>query len=802
MRYNTGNPVEPDGSDSPFDLHDNSANFDVWANDRTKTSWPDRLGVSRKTWHGMEQQVTDYLIAQGYESVYLTYGPGVVVERQTQLVQRDGELYRVMNAADIPLTLSGTWATDAPKLQAVGDAALRQALANHIYGAGLVAFDPSIAYADGTVGAQLKYAQGLMPSVEQFGIIPDGVTDWESSSSADWAGLKAAALTTGVRWPAGKTYGEYYACGINFDESWSGAKMHFEPGSVLGGVFHLISGGAMVPYDITAASRSANVVTITTSSPHEFVTGSKVQVRSTYQPYTPGIVTLNTDGVVVTVTSATSFTYPQVGPDVVAVVTGSPLGKAQCNKAPVRDVVITGFLTTTDRLGTINCKDCYIEYCRVLNDPNRHSAAPGQPARGAHLYIGTDGLRVGNLIIDYAEGANTAAAFSLDGNGWNPSNCSIGRLHVKDSAYNGVYITGGGHYFGEIRVDGFAKGEPNGGDLQDSNGPVQTAQFKSFWTNRCWNTRVDTLFTNQRVQDGTRGYEYMHALIDQAGHPAYSTAERGVSIGRWEARNVRRQGIYIGDAPTFDSINLQCDIDSLQISAAGEGLSAGSYCLDIEGASGSCDVNIGTVRLAGTGNSLGIKVMPTATGAIGRIHAINHNNRILYLAGAMHIGLVKQLTTSGGVPTMPLIEIDGSGDFINGTCIEMIDLYTSVFKAATVLAATNSARKWRVGILRSRGYRSNAGTVIITNPNQGFTIDRFDLVGPDNTGVAVMFSSGTVANSYMGGRIQGFAKGLDKGAATFTASSNAAVSMSVSSTVTTDLPAASFDKLACTGVTL
>ncbi|NOP02821.1 hypothetical protein, partial [Klebsiella pneumoniae] len=82
----------------------------------------DRLGVPLKSWRGIMQQVTDYLIDQGYESIYLTYGAGVVVERQTQLVQRAGELYRVMNASDIPLTLTGTWATDAPKLQAVGDA--------------------------------------------------------------------------------------------------------------------------------------------------------------------------------------------------------------------------------------------------------------------------------------------------------------------------------------------------------------------------------------------------------------------------------------------------------------------------------------------------------------------------------------------------------------------------------------------------------------------------------------------------------------------------------------------------------
>ncbi|MET3051952.1 hypothetical protein ABXV19_09010 [Pseudomonas alkylphenolica] len=130
MRYNTRNPVGADGSSDPRDLYDNAGVIDVWASDRTKMTSPDRLGVIRKTLAGMEQQVTDFLIAMGYESVYLVYGDGVVVDRQTQLVQRNGDLYRVMNAVDIPLTLTGNWTTDAPKLQSVGDAAIRQALAN------------------------------------------------------------------------------------------------------------------------------------------------------------------------------------------------------------------------------------------------------------------------------------------------------------------------------------------------------------------------------------------------------------------------------------------------------------------------------------------------------------------------------------------------------------------------------------------------------------------------------------------------------------------------------------------------
>jgi hypothetical protein len=154
MANNTGNPVEPFGSDDPRDLIDNAQIADKLVNSSDLT-WPGRLGKVLKTWAGLMQQVTDYLIAQGYESVYLVYGAGVVVQRQTQAIQRDGELYRVMNAADIPLTLTGTWATDAPKLQAIGDAAVRQALALST-GSGMIGFDSDNAYAAATVGFELK----------------------------------------------------------------------------------------------------------------------------------------------------------------------------------------------------------------------------------------------------------------------------------------------------------------------------------------------------------------------------------------------------------------------------------------------------------------------------------------------------------------------------------------------------------------------------------------------------------------------------------------------------------------------
>lgn len=196
MRFNTGNPVGDDGSSDPRDLYDNAGVIDVWSTDRSRLDSPDRLGVPRKTMFGLEQQVVDFLISMAYESTYLVYGAGVVVQRQTQLVQRNGELYRVMNAADVPLTLTGTWATDAPKLQAVGDAALRAALATSS-GASMVGFRSR------TVADRLNDTA----NVKDYGAIADGTLHplserFPTLSAAQAVYPHAAALTDSIDWAA------------------------------------------------------------------------------------------------------------------------------------------------------------------------------------------------------------------------------------------------------------------------------------------------------------------------------------------------------------------------------------------------------------------------------------------------------------------------------------------------------------------------------------------------------------------------------------------------------------------------
>ncbi|WP_186357427.1 SGNH/GDSL hydrolase family protein [Pseudomonas aeruginosa] len=126
--YATGNPL---GSKDPRDLYDNAENFDTAMNDRANVSWNDRFGVSRKTWFGVEQQVNDFLANSGFELPPLQYvdGSPLTVDRPTQLIERDGNLYSIRLPANFPVTLSGNWTADEPLLAVRSDQSLRQQLA-------------------------------------------------------------------------------------------------------------------------------------------------------------------------------------------------------------------------------------------------------------------------------------------------------------------------------------------------------------------------------------------------------------------------------------------------------------------------------------------------------------------------------------------------------------------------------------------------------------------------------------------------------------------------------------------------
>lgn len=672
---------------------------------------------------------------------------------------------------------SASASASAAAVSAIAAAASAASAASAIAaGASVMLYNSTTATPAGSVSAKLRESV----SVADFGIYPDGVTNWEAvNPGGKWVDMLNASLTKTVRWPTG-----YYATGINMGSEYSGAHFHFDDGAVLGGVFHLISDSFPTTAVISSIARAANVVTVGTATPHGYSTGQRIRIGNVVN-FGVGSVGFNTDDVVLTSTGANSFTYPQVGPNESGTVTSG----AFVSQRPVKDVVITGRLTTTDRLGTINAKDCYIERCWVKSDPTKHSGYPGTTCRGAHIYVGTDNLTMEELIIDDADGANTDAALAIDGNGWNPTGLRIGYCWIKDSACHGAYITGGGHEFGELRISGFARGVYTG-TLQDSNGAVQSQQVKGLWINRAWDTHIGVLRTSQ-VISGSRGYDAYHAVVDETGHDYFGKGQNGVAIDTWLAENVRRGGISFGDP--VDSIRHNSSVGVMEVSLSPEGVY--TYAVSCLGASGAAHVSIDTLRFIGLGANNGLYVETTCGFSARRVEAKGYSNRLLHTRGRVVIEDIDG-TFTGASSALPSVHL--ANPSVAGSSIGTIRL-SGVGVTTRAMQSDNGAADFDIGKLRVTGL-ANATATMYLDGTTGGRFHAFDMVG-DTSGVGVLFN-GAVGDLYFGpGVVKTFAKSFAKGTATFTRCTGIGLNGN-GSTTATDLVGGSFVMTGCNGLTL
>lgn len=203
--YNTGNPL---GSTAPKDLFDNASNFDEAMNS-TSPSFDDRFGKRRQTWAGAEYEWQQFLANSGYESIPLVYTDGspLVVARPTQLIQRAGLLYRVQLPASFPVTLSGTWATDAPLLVQAVDGALKADLSNTAAvdkGAAMIGRGAQVVPSIAALKALLKTTPSKHAFVTGFYTQGDGgggayYLDTADTTSIEVPGIVVVA-TDGGRW--------------------------------------------------------------------------------------------------------------------------------------------------------------------------------------------------------------------------------------------------------------------------------------------------------------------------------------------------------------------------------------------------------------------------------------------------------------------------------------------------------------------------------------------------------------------------------------------------------------------------
>lgn len=146
--------IEKLGSSSPEVLLKNATNLDKLVNGRESESLPDRFGVLRKTWHGMEMifsRFIDYITGRGEQAVAAigwqelgNWAVGLAVDNRQQIVYYNGAWYKYLGelehviAGDSPENDGGVWSAENPtgKWSNIGDAALRSNLGSSEEGMG------------------------------------------------------------------------------------------------------------------------------------------------------------------------------------------------------------------------------------------------------------------------------------------------------------------------------------------------------------------------------------------------------------------------------------------------------------------------------------------------------------------------------------------------------------------------------------------------------------------------------------------------------------------------------------------
>src|SRR5690625_1734309 len=145
--YNTGNPI---GSKDPRDLYDNAENLDTAVNDTSRDTWSDRRGRSRKTWWGMEREFNadqasrdnrfnTFIASSGYQFLGDYSDVIEITEYNKNIRDSAGEFWRLSGQVELPYTTTGEGLPEDNSLTPLGDAVLRQELANPNQGAALVA---------------------------------------------------------------------------------------------------------------------------------------------------------------------------------------------------------------------------------------------------------------------------------------------------------------------------------------------------------------------------------------------------------------------------------------------------------------------------------------------------------------------------------------------------------------------------------------------------------------------------------------------------------------------------------------
>lgn len=619
-----------------------------------------------------------------------------------------------------------------------------------------------------------------------FGMIPDGLTDWQTAGSGQNL-IDALACAVDPRKTLYVVPGPYAMSGINLSSANSGLKIHFAEGAEIFGIMHCLSTtGTLFQQSILSAVRAGNVTTAQVASTTGMVTGGHYRLTR----IEGGTTSFNLEDVIVTVVDTTHFSYPNPGAN-----ESATANTGIATDMPLRNVRFTGTLNIYDRFGTVNMVDSFFERVVCKNDPTKNVF--GTKGRGAHITAATDNLTIESLIIeDCGAGINTDAAVAIEG----CRNLRIGSMQVKKSDTHGIYITDSTGYIDELNVIEWgadAYGRVDGTYAQGSDGVAQCQELKGLWLNRNSDLTINTGRVSQAVE--ARPNAVYHVMLDETGVSTSPLGwKRPVRFNNLFVRNAKKSSVSFVD-PAYPGAAMRAVFGHISIQVNDPALmTVGKPLLGLSAATTYNQVTVDSIRFIGAkGDTICIKQDLGAVLDCNSIEVPDFAGRILYMFGKHNIGGVKGNWDPGtGSLGNPIIEVNGAG--VKGSSIGPTFITANVNPNTPVVRMINADGAVINGIFTT-GFRSSVYNIWW----QGCTrcsIRNVNMVSTGNVGTGALIRTLTDCH-LQDWYITGFALGIDTLASVNTRLS--AINCNITgNTTNTNAPAGTFATLNCTTLQL
>lgn len=626
-------------------------------------------------------------------------------------------------------------------------------------------FDVFYAEQPGEVGVLHKWYP--VGDSRRYGVFPDGVTHWESTTDymqnilrTALAGHKIYFRKDGADW--------LYATSWNWttEFGYENVTMEFEEGTAFGSIFHMISSANPSSREVITNIVTGAVTTVTVGGGHGLPVG-----EARYVDFIgTDMAALEDAPVLATPTSATQLTVD-------ANTTGQVWsGAGVFSDTRWKNVRLCGTVTSYDRFGAFNAEHVTIDRIHVKSDPDIHAA--GLSSRGVHIFVGCDNWEVGEIVCDdtgtQAESPTNDAAVAIDGATKPPSKFHVGRIHVKDSAVSGVVLNGAIDV-DQIVVDAYGSGVITSA-VEDVAGPDPFGRDASECAAAVWLARhtghIGSIHIDQKYgfgvgnPGGTRsfaayGVACEGSFIDFTDEGTFTFPFAGTSIGLIRCIDCKGPALSIGafgDAayPRVEKIDIgNVSLDNDLVTTPSIGIAAGMVWLVAGG------LSFGQITAGSLDIACGLKTESVSTnycsGQQVLIHA--HKDRAVWhrCPGTLVDVLINGRSSAN---TNPSVAVDGSSS-LNSNILNLRGRgVTSA--AAMLLFAPGRGHLGSVDITGSAAPTAAGNGMVVLGNNGANRISA--------TGGGYLFNSGVTGNGLVlnglvdsqiiGWKVEGFAEGV------------------------------------------